>query len=437
MDISVALCTDEYGLAGLIITINSMIKNCSNPSRLRFYILVSEQVFKDLLIQYSTKLFGNVNVKIEVVPKDIEHVIPGYNEYCKGNIHCKNLMNFSRFFIGDIFPELQSYLYIDTDYLIVDDIIKLWDSVEKDDEFYAVPSEYSNERAYSLTELGKQTLELSHRRPFNAGIYIVNAEIWRRNKRTQDFIGFVNSQQFQKMFRFGTQPLLNYIYQDIYVYLPTCWNRIAYDKILELGDQRPIDLLNCLTEQEMVNEGVSALHFAGMPKPWLFSNQMCGGCWPSPNSMYKKYLSYKENIELNRTLLDEHKDLMDIFKDVLNDLFSVNLVFTTKKVSDTDTYILSQIKQTPGTDSSSMYFIVIGGKVVINNTGQQDKIVEELFLLYKDASDGIFLLQLKDDQVRVVRKNLFESDVLSFQTKANEYNFKKLVSAYVFLERLW
>jgi lipopolysaccharide biosynthesis glycosyltransferase len=432
--ISIALCTDEYSLAGLFVTVNSIIKNCSTPSRLEFYVVISENIFKHLLERYSTKLFGDVKVKIEIINEEIEGRILGYKEFCRDNLHCKNLMNFSRFFIGDIFPELHSYIYIDTDYLIVDDITKLWDSIDKHNELYAVPSEYTNERAYSLTDVGKQSLELSHRRPFNAGIYVVNAELYRKNNRTEQFVELINSPGFQRMFRFGTQPLLNYVYQDTYVYLPTQWNRIAYDKIVELGNQRPIDLVNILSEGDLVKEGISAVHFAGIPKPWLFTNQLHGGCWPSPNFIYKKYLPYKDSMCMSNKLLNVNKDILDLFISVLNDFFSVSCIFVTKDVSEVEQYIKSHLVQTQKTEPSQMYFIVMNGKIILNNTTQPDNIVAHIFTHQPNKLDGIYMISYENTNLRIVRKNLFEMDIGLFVSSDSKNNFIKLVSAYIFLE---
>jgi len=434
--ISIALCTDEYNLAGLFITINSIIKNSSTPSRLEFYVLISEQVFKLLLERYSMKLFGDVKVKIEVINQEVEGRILGYKEFCKDNLHCKNLMNFSRFFIGDIFPELGCYIYIDTDYLIVDDMTKLWDSIDKTDEFYAVPSEYTNERAYSLTQVGKESLELSHRRPFNAGIYVVNAELYRQNNRTKQFVELINSPALQRMFRFGTQPLLNYVYQDTYVYLPTQWNRIAYDKIVELGNQRPIDLLNVLNEEELVKESISAIHFAGIPKPWLFTNQLCGGCWPSPSAVYKAYLPYKESIRMSNQLLNVNKNILDLFISVLNDFFSVTCIFVKKDISEVETYIKSHLVKTHATEPSEMYFIVMNGKIILNNTNQTDNSLADILRHQPNRLDGIYQISYTNDHLHMLRKNLLETDIGSFVSSDNKNNFIKIISAYIYLEFL-
>ena len=127
---------------------------------------------------------------------------------------------------------------------------------------------------------------------------------------TQIFITMINDNKLNKCFRFGTQPLLNYVFQESYIYLPTRWNRIAYDSVEEFGGQRIIDLMNGLNQQEITKQNISAIHFAGVPKPWLFSNQLAGGCWPSPNELYKNYLPYPSVLRLNRKLLDTHNSLM-------------------------------------------------------------------------------------------------------------------------------
>jgi hypothetical protein len=185
-----------------------------------------------------------------------------------------------------------------------------------------------------------------------------------------------------------------------------------------------------------VREGISAFHFAGVPKPWLFTNQMCGGCWPSPHLIYKKYLPYKESYLLSKMLLGAQNELFNSFKQVVNEFFGVNLICVEKTVSDIELFLESQKQQTQSTTTSQFYFVEVGNKIVINNTGQPDEIVKDIHQNQPDKADGIFYISVKDEHIHIKRKNLFDLDHLVFPSKESEVNFQKIILAYVFLEYL-
>lgn len=435
--ISVVLCTDEYNLPGLFVTVQSIFKNCSTPSRLYFYVIVSEQSIKDLLEFHRTLLFENIQIQIQVLNQENQAKIANYKEFCESNAHCKNLMNFARFFISDIFPEINTYLYIDTDYLVIDDITQLWDSLDKNEEIYAVPSEYTNERAYSLTEQGKTLLDLSPRRPFNAGIYIINSHIWKQKNRTEECISLINSKYMQKMFRFGTQPLLNYLFQGVYVYLPTKWNRIAHDTVEELAGQRPIDYLNALSKNDLIKQNISAVHFAGMPKPWLFSNQMSGGCWPAPNAMYKEYLPYTSTLILNKKLLNIYTEQMSQCIRVLNEFFSINLVFidTNEAYTEFENYLESQCKKTEDSYISHMYYVQVNKKILINTTGLPLNILEKIQENQPDQRDGFYIITHTDEGIYIKRKNILEKIDFIYKTPGEYTNTIRICLAHIFLSK--
>ena len=436
--IQIALCSDEYNLAGLFATINSIIRNSSDPSRLEFFVLLNDIHLKDLIEQYKNKLFGNISIHLDIIRDEYKAKLLGYNEYCADNTHCKNIMNFARFLLTDIFSQLKHFVYIDTDYLVLDDITKVWNCIQSEGDIWAVPSEYTNERAYSLTPFGKETLELSSRRPFNAGIYIVNGERWREKNYTGEFIDMINNKTLQKCVRFGTQPLLNYVFQNTYTELPTRWNRIAYDTNEELGGQRTIDLFMELPKDELILEGVSAIHFAGVPKPWLFTNQLGGGCWPSPNELYKQYLPYKSTLKLNKVLLQKYNTAMKEFITILNDIFSVNVLFidSNEQTHTSKKFIEFHCESTPDRYKSEEFYVVFGGKVIYNKSSIQDISLKEIVLNNKEKEDGIYIVSISDSDLYIYRKNLFEKVKYLGIVEEKRDHLIQLLHAYVFLEFL-
>jgi lipopolysaccharide biosynthesis glycosyltransferase len=433
--ISIALCSDLYNLPGLFITMNSIYKNCSMPSRLKFLVLVDDYKLKKLIDIHSKKLFRDLDIDVKVLTESDKQKLFGYKNYCENNKHCKNIMNFSRFLLSEIFSDTPFYIYIDTDYLVLDDIVKLWDGIDKTAEFYAVPSEVSSEFIYNFTPLGLATLHVNNRPPFNTGIYIVNSSLWKKNQRTEQFIELVNSEKIQKLFRFGTQPLLNFVYHDTYEFLPTRWNRIAYDCTQELGNQRPIDLINALSKDQIIGEGISAIHFAGVPKPWLFSNQLSGGSYPSPNAIYREYLPYKEVAYLNIEMVPKHPDLIKMLIKTANEVLSLNIVFIHKDENSIAFYdfLKHQIESTKDTYISNKYYIVINKNIIDNQTEIPDEGIEQILKNQTDKDDGVYILTLMDDSIHINRKNIFEKIQLIDINDSIDANFRNVSIAHALL----
>jgi lipopolysaccharide biosynthesis glycosyltransferase len=433
--ISIALCSDLYNLPGLFITMNSIYKNCSMPARLQFLVLVDDSKLKRIIDVNSKKLFGDLQIHVKVLTEGDKQRLLGYTNYCENNKHCKNIMNFSRFLLSDIFSDVPSYIYIDTDYLVLDDIVKLWDGIDKTEELYAVPSEMSSEFIYNFTPLGSATLQVCDRPPFNTGIYLVNSELWKKNKRTEQFIELVNSEKIQRLFRFGTQPLLNYVYHETYIYLPTRWNRIAYDNMQELGNQRPIDIINALPQDQIIKEDISAIHFAGVPKPWLFSNQLAGGSFPSPNSIYKQYLPYKENAYLNKDLLAKHPHLVKGLIKTANEVLSLNLLFIhmendSKRFHE---FLDSQSRTTSDTYASDKYYVLLNGNIIENQTGIPDQAIEVIAKDQTNKEDGVYILTIMEDNIHINRKNIFEKIQMLDLNDELDTDFRKYSIAHALL----
>jgi lipopolysaccharide biosynthesis glycosyltransferase len=406
------------------------------PSRLQFLVLVDDYRLKRIIDIHSKKLFGELQIHVKVLIEGDKQRLLGYKNYCENNKHCKNIMNFSRFLLSDIFSDTPAYIYIDTDYLVLDDIVKLWDGIDKTAEFYAVPSELSSEFIYNFTPLGSAALQVCDRPPFNTGIYMVNSELWKKNKRTEQFIELVNSEKVQRLFRFGTQPWLNYVYHETYIYLPTRWNRIAYDIMQELGNQRPIDIINALPQEQIIKEDISAIHFAGVPKPWLFSNQLAGGSYPSPNSIYKQYLPYKETAYLNKDLVSKHPHLIKILIKAANEILSLNLLFIHME-NDSKTFhefLDSQSRTTSDRYASDKYYVLVNGTIVENRTGIPDEGIEMIIKNNNNnRQDGVYILTLMDDGIHINRKNIFEKIPLADKNDSLDTDFRNYSIAHALL----
>lgn len=428
-EISIALCSDLYNLAGLLITVNSIVKNCSEPERLHFYILVDSEATIELTKAIFETYMPGVRNTIEQLEEQAVNAISGYQNFCGGNKHCRNLMNFARFYLPLLFPNTDHMIYIDTDFLVVDDIVKLWSLVDKKSEFYAVPSEYTNEMAYALTK--ESTVDLSNRPPFNAGIYVMNCEAWREKGYTFKFLEMINDPVLQKSFRFGTQPLLNYKFQETYVQLPTSWNRVAYDYVREI-ENRPITLFNNLSKEELIKEGVSALHFAGTPKPWSISQALSSGNWPSPRDIYRGYLPYKNTLYVSMKLIKTNQDFFKRIKNICQEVFGVDVIVTedekSKKVTE---YLLAGVEESQITERSNINLRLIGKKIV-DSQGIRDIIgFQSILESNKIEDDGFYVLNTNTGSLQ--KKPLFYGTMdLSESQTGNQYSEKTIMYALIY-----
>jgi hypothetical protein len=217
--------------------------------------------------------------------------------------------------------------------------------------------------------------------------------------------------------------------------LPTRWNRIAYNCTTELGNQRPIDLINALSKEEIIAEGISAIHFAGIPKPWLFSNQLAGGSYPSPNTIYRQYLPYKEVAYLNTELVPKNPELIKMLIKTANEVLSLNLLFLHKDEYSLEFYdfLKNQSESTIDTYVSYKYYVIINNNIIDNDTGIPDEGIEHIVKNQLDKQDGVFILTFMDDSIHINRKNIFEK-IKRIDVNDNlEADFRKYSIAHALL----
>ncbi|MFT6689487.1 MAG: lipopolysaccharide biosynthesis glycosyltransferase, partial [Saprospiraceae bacterium] len=168
---NIAFNINKLALIGLGVTLNSLLKNCSDPQKLNFYILCADLNSSDkknisnLLFRFgvSTEVFIDFNVK--------EHF--GSFRSLQGD-----LTSYGRLLLQDYIQE-DSVLYLDADLVVEVDVLSL-DGFDFQGKAIAAINggvmRYALDNSFLCNEIGLDP-DIS---VFNSGILLFNLKMWRK-----------------------------------------------------------------------------------------------------------------------------------------------------------------------------------------------------------------------------------------------------------------
>lgn len=127
---NVVLLCDDACKRGLYATMNSIITNCATSEHLHFHVGLDTKGSIDAIAYTLTALFGNAVRDITVVDvHSVGHLVSWYHDISKllKEQRTANMMNYARFFVADMFPQLASdpentYVYMDVDKIVYGDV---------------------------------------------------------------------------------------------------------------------------------------------------------------------------------------------------------------------------------------------------------------------------------------------------------------------------
>ena len=248
----ICLTTDAAHSEGLFALVNSILQNTKAPENFFFHILIDGEsgYYEDVLSAMG------IESQFEVVPFTRNTRYREYTEFLETNIRVikgirqperiRNVMNFSRFYLPDIFPTLNISLYLDVDMIVQVDLAPIFD-VDLSSTIVAAPVNRPLERYHGPLKFTSKG--------FNAGALLINFARWRE-KNVLDAIQKVMVLHKQRtLFPGGTQPILNTVFYQQCLDLDARWN------VTDLGYREDMD-------PELL-ESAWILHWTGRSKPWL------------------------------------------------------------------------------------------------------------------------------------------------------------------------
>lgn len=260
-------CVDNKNIDKIFVLFYSCYLNCSKKNDLKFFLLIEKEQEN---IKIPTPLENKISIKsLESLKlKNWNPLISEFqkNFYIQGH-KCNNIMNFARFFIFKAFPEIDRVIYLDWDMIVHKDIFLLEESYNSKN---LVASE-SNNIAFSticgnIANLDRRNFQIlnakkiidssvfktdydkikkaiilkynnliykitniknaAKNKSFNAGFYIVSKETFNEKKLFNLIVKLVEIQKEEKVFRFGTQIIMNLLSINNLTLVDPKWNNI-------------------------------------------------------------------------------------------------------------------------------------------------------------------------------------------------------------------
>lgn len=240
--IPVFYACDDIFAPYMIVSLTSLLKNCSRKRKYIIHILSTElsdeirRAALSLKCDYAEIRFENVSRYIGA----IENKLPIRDYYTKTTYY--------RFFIADMFPEYDKALYLDSDTIVLGDVSELFDTDIKD--FYvAAAHEQAMLQVEAYGNYVEKVCGIERSAYFNAGILLMNAKLFREKEILKKFAALLKTYDFKVT---QDEDYLNVLCKDRVRFLSSAWNMEV------LGE------LPCYIEETKI------IHFIMTSKPWHY-----------------------------------------------------------------------------------------------------------------------------------------------------------------------
>jgi len=228
----------------------SILKNCSTPSRVHFYMFESD------LDDHSRELFNslckNFDAKVTYLRPDnklFESLTLG--SHLPRIIYCKLLF-------PDKLKKINKIIVLDSDLVFEGDIVELWNFPLNGKTVAAVP-----DAGVELQEMCKRKMGIPAEKEYlNSGVMLIDCKKWRKKKVMLKVIRFIKENP--EKISVQDQDGLNYVLQDDWVALPYEWNVIHpfyYNSI-------PLKRKLGIKEFDRIRKNPKVIHYT--VKPWKF-----------------------------------------------------------------------------------------------------------------------------------------------------------------------
>lgn len=257
----IVFCLDKNILDSLKAIISSI--NYHTKRTVNYYVICPKKenrLFEDFINSNNLK-----NIKLgNFEPSDF---ILNLIKKCKYYFGSR-ISNYSRFFIKDTFPDLKKIIYLDTDMIILNDIGKLWDSVNlNENNFFASPKYILFHKLFYIKRLQYYYQYFNQSNYFNGGVFVTDLTFWD-DKLYQKLFEITDNFLENDICHTFTEAILNTLFPN-FIQLDPSWNCSGYGNnkwyyILKLRDS---------------NYKPKIIHWSGPTKPWHKKNIYQENLW--------------------------------------------------------------------------------------------------------------------------------------------------------------
>ena len=284
----------------LYVCLKSLLAHVKSCDKYKAYILYTElsECHQKNLLNLQTD-----NLKIEFI--NVESVVNNHKDNFSLNAHF-TIETYYRFFLPQIFPNLDKVLYLDADTLILHDIAPLF-SIDIGNNYLGVTHDceivrMSNLAGSEYSDYFRKTLGVKIENYFQAGVMLVNLAQMRQDNITEKLISALIKTGTPK---FVDQDILNMVCQNNVLFIPQNWD---YTWHLPFCDSDYLEHLPDFfrTSYKEAEDEPYIIHFTGNKmKPIDYPNAKYSDLfwYYAEQSMYYDYfIKQKENSLLHTNL---------------------------------------------------------------------------------------------------------------------------------------
>ncbi|MDJ1008667.1 MAG: glycosyltransferase [Paracoccaceae bacterium] len=272
MPIDIVLSLNRGLMRPMVTLVNSIVANASQPEALRFNVAVPA-VAEDVAAfeRLADLRFPDRAFEIRFAPAALSPWIADYVAARRGkplDPRIGQAMNYARFDVARLFPDLGTFLYLDADIVVLGDVAPLFAPGTLRRRLAAVPQLFTGLLYFRKPLVGWRA-GMSMPRPFNAGVYLSDISAWGEAlDRELVSIFDWDRRHGYKLFSLHTEPLMNLAFKD-YQHLDKRWNASGYGNhpLVARLLKRPV-------------EKISVLHWSGGHfKPWRDRSTAYADLW--------------------------------------------------------------------------------------------------------------------------------------------------------------
>ena len=238
LPINIVLCGDRNVLWGMAVTVRSALEQSTSPIAIN--IIGSGLLAVDIDALRGSWDHPNVH-SINFMELDYRNI-----KHFRSTKYLKSKVCYARYFIENLFPNIERIIYLDTDLLVLADLVELY-KTDLGSNIVGVVLDISTRSNDGQVE-PCQKLGIEPRGYFNSGVMLIDMKAWKKERIKEQLID-VSITHFDRLDS-QDQSALNIVLQGKALILDERWNTVQYE-----------------TESSFTN---GIVHLIGSVKPWHY-----------------------------------------------------------------------------------------------------------------------------------------------------------------------
>jgi lipopolysaccharide biosynthesis glycosyltransferase len=220
-EIPIFFATDDNYAPFLSVTLNSMLKNASKEYFYKIFVLTTN-LNPEYEKRIKLEITDNASIEFISLKNELDKV---QKMFYLRDYYSKE--TYYRFFIANLFPQYDKVLYLDCDIIILGDISELYNTDISNYLVGAAPEEVMNV-VEVFGNYVEKTLDIDRQKYFNAGILLINAERFRKEKIEEQFVDLLNRFKFSVT---QDQDYLNVLCKNQVKFFELGWNKTSFKNV--------------------------------------------------------------------------------------------------------------------------------------------------------------------------------------------------------------